>query len=162
MSDIKETVEVDAPYSTVLDSLERRFRTQGHRLQLLVPLRDLGLPIPLGLEQQVDVEFDSRKGLKGQAQLYDEIDLSWKPTGGGIYPHFNGGFALRPLGLHTEVTLQGSYDPPLGIVGDAFDALVGRKIAQATVRALVEDVKKWLETDFQTVRETIEERPKRE
>ena len=156
-----ETIEVDAPYSVTLDSLERRVRGHHGRFHLVVPFRDLGLPGPLGLEREVSVEFLSVRGLKGQKQLYDEMNLRWEPVGGGPYPHFEGQFKLRPLGTHTELTLHGAYDPPLGVIGDVFDAVIGQKIAQATGRVLLAELKKNLETDYLTVRETIEGSPER-
>lgn len=40
----------------------------------------------------------------------------------------------------TQLEIVGAYDPPLGLVGDAFDAAVGRRIAEATVLRFLDEV----------------------
>jgi hypothetical protein len=39
-----------------------------------------------------------------------------------------------------RVEFEGAYEPPRGAVGRAFDAIVGHRIAQATVHRFVNDV----------------------
>ena len=48
------------------------------------------------------------------------------------------------------LTLSGSYNAPGGIAGAAFDALVGRRIAKATLVALLEQLSAAAEADYRT------------
>jgi hypothetical protein len=89
------------------------------------------------------------------------MKIRWEPSLAGPYPHFDGEFEIHPLGLKTELTLVGSYEPPGGIFGAAFDAVIGSKIAQISARTLLEDLKAHLEADYATVRDTIEQTPPR-
>lgn len=158
MTEVNESIVVEAPYSVVLDALERRLAAVHNRIRLMVPFKSLGLPAPFGLEAEVDVSFVSVRGQKGQRQLHDEMKLHWDPVS-GPYPRFDGAFTMEPVSPNTELRLAGAYEPPMGFVGDAFDAVIGAKIARATARALLEELKGLLEADFATVRDTIEQTP---
>ena len=47
-----------------------------------------------------------------------------------MYPRFRGGLELAPVGAaSTTLTLSGTYEVPLGILGRAFDATAARGIA---------------------------------
>jgi hypothetical protein len=49
--------------------------------------------------------------------------------------------SVYPLSAHeTQLDLHGRYRPPLGVVGNALDALVGHRIAEATVLRFVQDI----------------------
>ena len=50
--------------------------------------------------------------------------------------------------------LNGSYEPPLGAVGAAFDAVVGHKIAENTARNLLAVIADSIEADFVAVEES--------
>jgi hypothetical protein len=54
-------------------------------------------------------------------------------------------YALGPE--ETQVDFHGSYRPPLGVVGAAVDALVGHRIAQATVHRFVKEITERLRVD---------------
>lgn len=51
-------------------------------------------------------------------------------------------YALSPR--ETQLDFQGTYDPPLGLLGDAGDALVARRIAEASVLRFVQEVARYL------------------
>ena len=40
----------------------------------------------------------------------------------------------------TQIEIAGEYRPPLGVVGNAIDAAVGHRIAEASVHRFLEDV----------------------
>ena len=161
MTEVFGTITVKAPYSVAMDAVIRRLRSKKHRITLTVPLKKLGLGTNLGLERDVDVAFVPLRGHKGERLVYDELHMAWEPSGGGPLPKFRGALKMRPLGLDTEFELSGEYEPPFGPVGEVFDAVIGKRIAQATAQALLEMLKVDLEADYAAVKETIEERPKR-
>ena len=159
MSEMFGTIVVNAPYSVALDALERRLRAKKNRLTLSVPLKALGLGGSFGLEQEVSVHFVSFRGHKGERRLHDEMQLTWDPTGGVPFPSFKGALKMHPLGSDTEMELNGEYTPPLGAVGEVFDAVIGKKIAEVTANALLGELKEAIEVDFAAVKDTIEKTP---
>lgn len=49
--------------------------------------------------------------------------------------------AIYPLtASETQLEFFGSYEPPLGRVGDAINAVIGHRIAEASVQRFVEEV----------------------
>lgn len=64
--------------------------------------------------------------------------VHWKPKA-GPYPEFDGELTVRADETYAEswLELRGSYRPPGGALGTAFDAAVGNRIARATAQALL-------------------------
>src|SRR5271154_6355394 len=122
MTEVYGKITVKAPYSVALDSIVRRLRLKKHRLKLSVPLATLGFGANLGIARDVDVKFVAVHGHKGERILHDELQFVWEPEGGGPFPTFTGSIKMQPLGNDSEIALSGEYQPPLGIVGEAFDA----------------------------------------
>ena len=157
MTLIRETILTASPPSVALSGLERYIESQQNVLTLAVPLKSLGLPSELGLSQAVRVSFSSqRRGLFSTRRGYEGMSLEWAPEGGGPFPKFEGNLTLRPNSGQTELELKGEYAPPLGEIGAAFDAVVGNKIARATVRMLLENLKAALEEEFATFKEVTQ------
>lgn len=159
MTEVYGKITVNAPYSVALDSIVRRLRIKQHRLKLSVPLAKLGFGANLGIERDVDVKFVPLHGHKGERLLHDELQFVWEPAGGGPFPTFNGSLKMHPLGVVSEIVLSGEYQPPLGVLGEAFDAVIGKRISEATAEMLLETLRQELEADFSAVKETIEETP---
>lgn len=58
-----------------------------------------------------------------------------------LFPFMHAELAVYPLTpTETQLELVSRYDPPLGAVGSAVDALVGRRIAEASVHRFVSEV----------------------
>ncbi len=68
--------------------------------------------------------------------------LRWEAaTAEDLFPVLSADLELVPLqGEGCQLTLMGSYRPPLSAVGDATDRLLGHRVAEATVRRFVLDV----------------------
>jgi hypothetical protein len=64
--------------------------------------------------------------------------IHWKPQG-GPYPEFEGELTVRADETYetSRLELRGSYRPPGGIIGAAFDFVAGGRIASATAQALL-------------------------
>jgi hypothetical protein len=71
-----------------------------------------------------------------------ELRLEWKATKTpGLFPVMQGTLAAYPItSTETQLDFSGSYSPPMGLMGKAIDALVGRKIAEASVHSFVAEV----------------------
>ena len=159
MTNLEARTVADSPPSIALGSVERYLSSKSHILDLVVPLKGLGLPTEMELERPVTVKFQSHANRLLIGRRNEEMDVSWTPKDGGPFPSFNGKISIRPASGKTELQLDGSYEPPLGAVGAAFDAVIGSRIAQATANALLATLKDELERDYAAVKATIETTP---
>jgi hypothetical protein len=63
------------------------------------------------------------------------VDIRWQSQDGGPYPVFSGTLSARPIDAGScTLELAGSYKPPGGPAGAAFDAVLGRSIASEGAR----------------------------
>lgn len=97
------------------------------------------------LRRHVRLHFGRRSDLREPGRHHDELVLHWT-SGSPLLPDFHGTIDFRIAAPGTRVIVEGSYRPPLGWIGRAFDALLGRHIARATMRDLVDH----LATDAET------------
>ena len=75
------------------------------------------------------------------------MGVSWRPKNGGPYPDFDGTIALSDQdGTASKLTISGTYGPPGGVIGAAFDAVLGRRMASASIKALLDTLKTAIET----------------
>jgi hypothetical protein len=71
------------------------------------------------------------------------IGLRWEATGltGELFPVLDAELILTPVGAgSSRLELMGSYRPPLGRVGLVLDKVVMERVAEATIRSLVERI----------------------
>lgn len=76
-------------------------------------------------------------------------DVEWTPAPAGPYPRFSGTMRLLPAAdsRRSVLELSGAYEPPLGMLGAAFDAMLGHRIAAATLRAFAHDLASQISPD---------------
>jgi hypothetical protein len=139
------------PYSRARQALE----------QALAAVADLGQPqtltlsVPLGndktagsLQKDVLVSYARSTDPKHFDQPWT---VHWKPMPGGVYPEFDGELTVRAADTHSNcfLELDGSYTPPLGPIGAAFDAALGNRIATATGAQLLATIGDAMEREYQ-------------
>jgi hypothetical protein len=67
----------------------------------------------------------------------------------GLFPVMQATFSLYPLSpTETQLELAGRYDPPLGVVGGAVDAMALHRFAKASVQRFVRDVAQTLRREL--------------
>lgn len=73
---------------------------------------------------------------------FTRIPVSWEAAAHPRwFPLMDGVLSIYPLtATETQLDFSGRYDPPLGVLGEAVDALVGHRIAEASVHRFVADV----------------------
>lgn len=74
------------------------------------------------------------------------IPISWEAARNPrFFPLMTAVLTIYPLtATETQLDFLGNYDPPLGVVGDAMNAIVGHRIAEASVHRFVTDVARYL------------------
>jgi hypothetical protein len=76
--------------------------------------------------------------------------LTWSSISSpSLFPHMKAKLLVYPLSrLETQLEFEGTYDPPLGLLGDAFDSVVGHRIAEASVLHFLQDVTALLRSEL--------------
>ena len=71
-----------------------------------------------------------------------EVELGWTAASAtALFPSMEATLSIYALSAHeTQIDLHGRYRPPMGIVGNALDSLVGHRVAQASVLRFVQDI----------------------
>jgi hypothetical protein len=109
----------------------------------------LTLPIPGGqIAKDVLVEIKPGTDPMGFDQPWV---LHWDPID-GMYPSFDGTLTVQADETYrtSQLVLVGSYTPPGGVAGAAFDAAVGSHMAAATANELLRRVGDALEQRYRT------------
>lgn len=88
-------------------------------------------PVP-GLAKSVQLEI-------GLAEIHRTglvYPIKWTAHGAGaLFPELNADLALSQMGSSmTSLSLDGTYEPPLGVVGRMADRMILGRVAEATVR----------------------------
>jgi hypothetical protein len=70
------------------------------------------------------------------------VELEWQAKGSpGLFPVMKADLSVYPLsGTETQVELRGIYEPPMGALGGALDAVAGHRVAEASVHRFVSAV----------------------
>jgi hypothetical protein len=110
--------------------------------------RTMTLSLKAGsLEKPVLVTYE-----RGEDPMhFDEPWLvHWSPKDGGPYPDFDGEIIVRADESYRSAVLElrGEYVPPLGTFGQAFDLLVGSRIAAASARTLLQQIARLMEARY--------------
>ena len=115
------------------------------RLAFNVTLERLGFDRNVKVAKAVSVQFKSAVEGEGDPNAWA---IAWQPENGGPFPHFTGRIGIES-GEKADVCyllLDGEYDPPLGLLGDAFDSAIGKHIARLSARNLLDEIAIAMET----------------
>ena len=109
-----------------------------------------------GIEVGVDVRPHVRrireeKGVAGLSPV-TVLEIGWEASrAAGLFPSMHLELSAWPLSsTETQLEIAGEYRPPLGVVGQAMDAAVGHRIAEASVHSFLEDVVEQMKRDLPT------------
>jgi hypothetical protein len=141
---------VTVPYDKVRDALtrdaagifQRATTTATSRAEELVATLWAGAG---GMEIGRDVKIAVRGVNEKKSALGDrttELELVWSAASApGLFPSMKATLSVYALSSkETQIDLHGHYEPPLGLVGNALDAVAGHRIAEASVLRFVQDV----------------------
>jgi hypothetical protein len=99
------------------------------------------------VERNADLVLKHSRAYPG----FEIMEIAWQAHDGGPYPVFRGTLSVEDVGGNfSRLDLDGSYDPPLGIAGVVFDAVIGHRIAVEAARKLLDEIKVGMELAFQT------------
>jgi len=120
------------------DYMDERVRGDGS-VALPLRMRFRAGRDDLALAHDVVVRF--RKGRDAE-NLNDTFFVDWQPSGEGPYPAFSGTMNVYAESdpRQSRLEIDGTYDAPGGAIGRIFDALIGRRMARASLADLVERI----------------------
>ncbi len=141
-SKIQQRTLVQCPVAQASRRLSDFFRAHGNadgdtaQLALRVDARIPGLSTPVRLERSVIVTIAPHRR---EGAMTPEYNVAWAPTEEGPFPLFAGTIRVDATDDYNSffLVLEGSYEPPLGAVGAAFDVLIGARIAAVCARNLL-------------------------
>jgi hypothetical protein len=141
---------VNVPYERVRDAFRRDAVGIFHRATVAATSRAAEvvstLRVGIGaLEVGADVEIERREMREKTSALGDrttELDLAWTSASApALFPSMQATLSLYALSANeTQIDLDGRYQPPMGTIGNVVDALVGHRVAEASVLRFVQDV----------------------
>lgn len=149
---------VNRPYEGVrelihrdpLKLLQRATTSAAARARSLVAnLRVQVVGIEIGVDVRVLVRRtrDEERG-PGSVPL-TRVELTWEATRlPALFPSMLAEVSAQPLSAtETQLEVAGSYWPPLGSIGNAIDATVGHRVAEAAVHRLLVNLAEQIRDD---------------
>jgi hypothetical protein len=153
MAAVREEVLIEAPYVQASGAFERRLGLQDGAQRGQCTLT-LVAPVRAGREVARTVRARTRR--VSEANYTAQFGIAWDAgsTVEGIpTPGFDGTVTLRSGEDYNscDIVLEGTYAPPGGVVGALFDEVAGRRIASATLGALLDGVGRELEAEHRDI-----------
>ncbi|MEO7202908.1 MAG: hypothetical protein ABI431_08570 [Candidatus Tumulicola sp.] len=153
MAKIRQNTEVHCPLFQASDRLAEVFRAHGNaegdsaHLTLWVDASIPGMPTPIRLERSVIVTIE-RLHLVGE--MVPTYTVRWGPTEPGPFPTFTGTLHVDADDDYDTFSLRldGAYEPPLGLIGAAFDGIIGGRIAAMCSRNLLSLIAGEIEANY--------------
>jgi hypothetical protein len=153
VSDINESVIVECPPERAQAYLLKHFeKSADGRGQAMLRLTSTVGPETgshVTIKRDATATFAPAPGAGG---LEYQVLIDWVPTTNEPLPSFSGVFRVQwdeDYGS-CRLVLEGQYDAPLGVIGKAFDAVVGHRIARNTVTTLLEQLRLDIEAAHRT------------
>ncbi len=150
---------VNHPYTEVRDALKAdaltvfrnatkvaadRARTVASELHVNVAGIEIGTDISISVNSIVEREK------KVMSPVTTSIELEWESSKmPHLFPLMKAELSVFPLtSTETQLVLAGDYEPPLGLLGNAVNAVVGHRIAEASVHQFITDVAVYLRNEL--------------
>ena len=123
-----------------LPNIARAAYREGENLRMKTGIGNDVRPI---VAKTIAIEVEAP--LRGKTET--EVPISWKATGTpGLFPVMEAGIVVTSVGPDiTQLTLRGSYDPPLSVVGKTLDRTTFHHLAEATVKGLIDRIGRSIE-----------------
>ena len=140
---------VNRPYAQVRDALTKDalglFQSATKAAASRARSVASGLHVDLGgigVEADITISVKSTEEKGSATHLHIEWEAATMPR---LFPLMKAEVSIYPLtSTETQLDFLGVYEPPLGAVGKAVNAIVGHRIAEASVHRFVSDVAGYL------------------
>jgi hypothetical protein len=142
---------VNHPYQEVRDALtsdaksvfSHATRSASVRARSVASeLRVNFIGIELATDVLISVKSSEEKPRETSSPVKTVLQLEWEAAKAPhLFPFMRAELSIYPLtATETQLDFLGRYEPPLGKLGAVMDALVGHRVAEASVHRLLQDV----------------------
>jgi hypothetical protein len=102
--------------------------------------------IRLGADIRITVKSVEERYSEALAAQVTHIQLEWEAaTLPRLFPLMKAEISIYPLtATETQLDFAGCYEPPLGVLGSAANAIIGHRIAEVSVHGFVSAVAEYL------------------
>jgi hypothetical protein len=138
---------VNQPYDRVRDALRGDAGSIFHSATEIAEARTGELVASLTVEvkgialsKEITIRIgDVREEPGPKLSHVTHIELEWQAkTSASLFPTMKADLSVYPLSAtETQIDLKGQYEPPLGALGGAIDAIAGHRIAEASIHRFV-------------------------
>jgi hypothetical protein len=150
MSTLRRRVPIECPVSLAPRLLAAFFKVhegadhEVARFEVGLEANIPGLPAPLSVSHAVVATLTAQPH---PTDMQPRFLVAWSPTGGAPLPSFDGTLTVESDEDYNSffLVLDGTYEPPMGLPGRAFDALLGHRIAEATADLLLHRIRAFVE-----------------
>ena len=117
-------------------------RAQSIASQLRIDMGGIGIEADIRVSVK-NIEVKDREAMSGPAT---RLQLEWEAVRmPRLFPLMKADLYIYPLtATETQLDFKGLYEPPLGPLGKAVNAMVGHRIAEVSVHRFVSDVAEYL------------------
>jgi hypothetical protein len=139
---VRDALRKDAPAVFELATKAAASRVQSIASELRIDMG--GIRIEADIRVSVKkIEVKDHEVLSGPAtRLHLEWEAARMPR---LFPLMKADLSIYPItATETQLDFNGLYEPPLGSLGKAVNAMVGHRIAEVSVHRFVSDVARYL------------------
>lgn len=139
---VRYFTQVDAPHwhveATLSNLVAQLTGSAEHAYREGEELRQRLQPIDIAPAKEVLLRIGTAR-IRRDGVAYP---ITWRATGPtGLFPRMTAELVVSPVGSdQASVVFEGTYDPPLGILGEAIDRTLLNRLAEMTVKSWVDDV----------------------
>jgi hypothetical protein len=117
-------------------------RAQSIASELRIDIGGIGIEADIRVSVK-KIEVKDREAMSGPAT---RLQLEWEAARmPRLFPFMKAELSVYPItATETQLDFEGLYEPPLGPVGKAVNAMVGHRIAEVSVHRFVSEVAEYL------------------
>ena len=139
---VRSALSKDAPAVFQSATKAATSRAQSIASELRFDIGGIGIEADIRVSVK-NIEVKDRKAMSRPAT---RLQLEWEAARmPWLFPLMKADFSIYPLtATETQLDFKGVYEPPLGPLGKAVNAMVGHRIAEVSVHRFVGDVAGYL------------------
>jgi hypothetical protein len=140
--EVRSALSKDAPGVFQAATKAAASRAQSIAAQLRIEIGGIGIEADIHVSVK-DVEVRPSKAMSGPVT---RLQLEWEASRmANLFPLMKADLSIYPItATETQLDFDGLYQPPLGPLGKAMNAMAGHRIAEACVHRFVSDVAEYL------------------
>ena len=117
-------------------------RAKSIASELRIDIGGIGIQADIQVSVK-NIEGEPRKAISGPVT---RLQLEWEAAKmANLFPLMKADLLIYPItATETQLDFNGLYEPPLGPLGKAMNAMIGHRIAEASVHRFVTDVAEYL------------------